>query len=183
MPTFAQQKSRRKPKQLPSARKGARLLASHLALGLLDEALPSATSSTVRKPRFMAISGQYTLRGISAGQANVQTNFCAVRSHRRYVNALDYFINQVRGDGLRGRYRAHQRKHPADGIHTLIHLVRFVLLFGKPCNAFLQLSNLWTKLRIESDKILIGNLPVRIICKELGAPLLELFQLPSALPE
>ena len=124
----------------------------------------------------MAISGQYTLRGISAGQANVQTNFCAVRSHRRYVNALDYFINQVRGDGLRGRYRAHQRKHPADGIHTLIRLVRFILLFGKPCNAFLQLSNLWTKLRIENDKILIGNLPVRIICKELGAPLLELFQ-------
>ena len=79
------------------------LLASHLTLGLLDETLPSATSSTVRKPRFMVISGQYTIRRIAASQANVQTNFCAIRSHRRYVNALDYFINQVRGDGLRGR--------------------------------------------------------------------------------
>ena len=48
MLTFAQQKSRRKPKQLPSARKGARLLASHLALGLLDEALDHVAADVAR---------------------------------------------------------------------------------------------------------------------------------------
>lgn len=104
---------------------GQGLLASHLALGLLDQALPTVTSRTC----------DFTPPGMGCGQlfgevgavcqVNVQLDHIA---HGGDVDAADDRIHQGRGDVLRRGEAVEGVKGRLDGLQPLLDVDALVLL-------------------------------------------------------